>query len=212
MWHYAYICYSHLLLVSLFLFVVQLQRPTDLVDRVDSLASMKGCHFCFLGEGGEPPVTVAGLAAAAASQAQQPYGHTNHHAQVTVIQTPSTRSSAVVKSFISVFLKKGFKYVSNCEGGYAACHAIIMASDHAMELIDHHQEDCLECTGRRKIKEKKVTQTTTEGMWARSRLPIGWSRVRFLTCFFLPSLSLQLLPPVLLPFSNNLSCVVSLVM
>jgi hypothetical protein len=65
---------------------------------------MKGCHFCFLGEGGERPATVAGLAAQAAAH---PSHATSAQAQVTVIAAPSTRSSAVVKALMNVFLKKG---------------------------------------------------------------------------------------------------------
>ena len=178
--------FSHFSLF-LFAFFVQLQRTADLNDRVESLSSMKGCHFCFLGEGGEVPETAASLAAAAAMHPTQSI-HGHGQTQVTVIPTPSSRSSAVVKAFIQIFLKKGseirnkaypsktpkwiifsrilptlcscssspsFKYLSNCESGYAGCHALILASDHQLELIDHRQEDCLECTGRRKIKEKK---------------------------------------------------------
>jgi uracil phosphoribosyltransferase len=136
-----------------------LLRPSELNERVESLGSMQGCHWCFLGEGGERPETVAGLAAAAAAHpshatSAQALLHAQQ-AQVTVVAAPSTRSSAVVKSFIQIFLKRGFKYLSNCESGYAGCHALILASDHSYELIDHNQSDCLECTGRRKMKEQK---------------------------------------------------------
>lgn len=79
--------------------LLQLNHPNDLSERIDSLSSMKGCHFCFLGEGGEQPVSLAELAGQPPTGASQP--------QVTVVAAPSTRSSAVVKALIQMFLKKG---------------------------------------------------------------------------------------------------------
>jgi hypothetical protein len=69
----------------------------------------------------------------------------------------SLTSSNAVKQLLQIFLRRGFKYLSLCRGGYAACHALILASDHSLELVDHNQQECLECTGRRKVKEKKIS-------------------------------------------------------
>jgi len=114
-----------------------LHDPSALIQRVEGLQGMNGsCHWCFLGEGGERP----------------------HVAAVNGSVTPTHISStAVVKAFVQVFIRKGFKYLSHCPGGYAACHALILASTSgsSMELVDHHPDTCLECNGRRKVKEKK---------------------------------------------------------
>ena len=138
-----------------------LLHPADLSERIDSLTSMKGCHFCFLGEGGEAPGTTAAAAAAAAQQngfdgRNGAAGTPSSAAAAAAATSPASQSAAAVRALLLAFLKRGFKYLSRCEGGYAACHALILASDHALELVDHDQTNCLECTGRRvKTKEKK---------------------------------------------------------
>jgi uracil phosphoribosyltransferase len=84
------------------------------------------------------------------------------------MSSPASVSNTAVKALLGVFLRRGFKYLSQCRGGYAACHALILASDgggagaaHALELVDHNQAACLECTGRRKVKEKKVASSSS---------------------------------------------------
>jgi len=90
-----------------------LLRPDKLGKLVESLNSMKGCHFCFLDQGGS----------AAASRAH---------------------SSTMLNLY---FLQRGFKYVSNCEGGFERCHELISRQNKGYELIDHHPSKCVECLG-----------------------------------------------------------------
>lgn len=133
-----------------------------------------------LGEGGERPATAASMAQQSNSVGPHGHHHGHHHghsdrngppgaqgaaaagAVPAVPLSPAAVSSGVVHALINVFLKRHFKYLSLCRGGYAACHALILASDHSLELVDHSQSACLECTGRRKVKEKKTSQKNTQ--------------------------------------------------
>lgn len=50
------------------------------------------------------------------------------------------------------FLERRFQYVSNCQGGYEACHALVAASNGTFELVDHKRNKCLCCNGTRVAK------------------------------------------------------------
>lgn len=69
----------------------------------------------------------------------------------------SIHSSAVLRLY---FLQKGFKYISNCEGGFAACHKILVPRRDGYELVDHNQQACKECMARtrkgRRQRQKKI--------------------------------------------------------
>lgn len=155
-----------------------------------------------LGEGGERPATAASVAQQ--SNSAGPHGHHHGHqhqyhghpdrnhapgaqgaaaagaggaAAPAAPLSPAAVSSGVVHALINVFLKRHFKYLSLCRGGYAACHALILASDHSLELVDHNQSACLECTGRRKVKEKKTSQQQQHTNTTRSDMSDGCGTV-----------------------------------
>jgi hypothetical protein len=52
------------------------------------------------------------------------------------------------------FLQKGFKYISNCEGGYEVCHSLIIHGDKGYELVDHNTTKCLECIRMRNRRNR----------------------------------------------------------
>lgn len=140
-----------------------LARATDLADVIEDLSSMKGSHICFLGEGGEPPATVASTAAQAATVNPSMYaGKEITSPSLSGISSTPPSNSAAVKAIMQQFIHRGFRYVSYCPDGYAACHALVLASDHRMELIDHSSEECYECSGR-KVGNAKTTKKQAGG-------------------------------------------------
>jgi uracil phosphoribosyltransferase len=101
---------------------VLLFNDQELAARIASLSSMRGCHFCFFGE-----------------------GYAKHKAQACTMLNLS-------------FLKRGFKFISNCEGGYERCHAIIASSANMFELVDHNPDKCHECNSSSKKKRRQQQQ------------------------------------------------------
>lgn len=64
---------------------------------------------------------------------------------------------------IDFFLEKNFLYVSSCQGGYEACHALVTASNGAYELVDHKRNKCFSCQGVRTNKNSTSTFQQQEG-------------------------------------------------
>jgi hypothetical protein len=57
-------------------------------------------------------------------------------------------SSNALLMLLSILRQHHFKLVSRVEGGYAACHRMLIALDRRGELIDHDLNVCFECSGR----------------------------------------------------------------
>jgi uracil phosphoribosyltransferase len=60
----------------------------------------------------------------------------------------SRDSSGVLNLY---FRQMGFKYVAMVEGGFAACHRLVMANTE-YELVDHKPQGCIECNPRSQNK------------------------------------------------------------
>ena len=108
-----------------------IHHQVELYNNIDGLASMKGCHFSFIN---------SGLNEHLLSENNNTENNLN-------INNNNIYDSALL-FFVQTFIKKGFKYVSICAGGYKAAHAIVRNSSQSFELVDHNPDRCLECNGR----------------------------------------------------------------
>ena len=113
------------------------RRAEELEKRLDALSGLRGCHLCFAD------------AAVDDEQLDPAAAEANNNA-------PSPQLA-----FLSLMLRRHFKYLSIIAGGFAACHARILSVDRSSELIDHRPDDCLECNGKRFSRKEKKSLFTS---------------------------------------------------
>ncbi|CEP00662.1 hypothetical protein PBRA_001716, partial [Plasmodiophora brassicae] len=64
---------------------------------------------------------------------------------VFLLDSHDSRSRQQFMGLQLFFVQKGFKYVSSCEGGFAACHDLVIHSSADIDLADHNPARCLDC-------------------------------------------------------------------
>ena len=106
------------------------RRAEELERRLDALSGMRGCHLCFADA-------------------------TVDEEQLDSSAEASNNAPSPQLAFLSLMLRRHFKYLSIITGGFAACHARILSVDRSSELIDHRPDDCLECNGKRFSRKEK---------------------------------------------------------
>ena len=116
------------------------RRAEELERRLDALMGMRGCHLCF----------------ADAAVDDEPLDSSNEPSSINSGSNNGNNAPSPQLAFLSLLLRRNFKYLSIISGGFAACHARILSLDRSSELVDHRPDECLECNGRRfSRKEKK---------------------------------------------------------
>ena len=108
------------------------RRAEELERRLDALSGMRGCHLCF----------------ADAVVDDEPLDNSTSN-------EPNNNAPSPQLAFLSLMLRRNFKYLSIITGGFAACHARILGLERSSELVDHRPDDCLECNGRRFSRKEK---------------------------------------------------------
>ena len=98
------------------------RRAEDLERRLDALSGLRGCHLCFADAAVDDEPIESG--SEAANNAPSPQ-----------------------LAFLSLLLRRHFKYLSVVSGGFAACHARILSLDRGGELIEHRPDECLSAMG-----------------------------------------------------------------
>jgi len=70
---------------------------------------------------------------------------------------PAKRTDMLCTAHLLYFLNKRIRYVSICRGGYCGVHQLLSNN---LELVDHSQARCLECSGSRKSIASKGNFTS----------------------------------------------------
>jgi Rab-GTPase-TBC domain/Rhodanese-like domain len=142
--------------------------PTTLDDfdameaAMRNFSDMKGCHFCFLSAGGGtllqdlcsttgPAADLDDAAMAAAADDDLKFNDRLKRKRQPPPTPPSQQQARVytrdaASLFIMHFLQAGFEHVSRCEGGFEACHQIVMRPGSKHDLIDHVAQKCEVCS------------------------------------------------------------------
>ena len=116
------------------------RRAEELERRLDALSAMRGCHLC---------LADAAVDDEPLEQVEEGGGG------------GSSNASSPQLAFLSLMLRRQFKYVSIVSGGFAACHSRMLQLERSSELIDHRPDECLECNGRRFSRKEKKSLFTS---------------------------------------------------
>ena len=122
----------------------------ELREKLNSLLSMKGCHFVLFFDGrhnSSDQLLLNNNDPLSLQQQQQDLFNMNQHYNDFNQQSEEYQDEQQIfrQSLLYFFLEKRVKYISICESGYAGCHELIVGN---LELIDHNYEKCIECNGK----------------------------------------------------------------
>ena len=120
-----------------------LEQPEELEERVTSLFSMHGCHFVFIDDWSNT-----------ANIDEESNNNNNNNID----------SSRPLLVFMQSFRQKYFKYLSILDGGYSACHDLLLSSNRESEIIDHLPSQCFVCSGR--VNTAVIQTRQRKGMFA----------------------------------------------